>query len=73
MTEEREQEPRLSLWQVAVSVAAAFFGVQKDRNRERDFTHGRPSQFIIIGLVGALLMVLLLVGLVAVVMRIAGG
>lgn len=39
-----------SLMQVVQSVLAAFFGVQNSTNRERDFKHGKPHQFIIIGL-----------------------
>jgi len=40
-----------STWQVFKSVLASFFGVQKEETRQRDFTHGKPSQFIIIGLI----------------------
>ena len=40
-----------STWDVLKSVLASFFGVQKEETRQRDFTHGKPSQFIIIGLV----------------------
>ena len=38
-------------WQVFVSVLASFFGVQNEETRQRDFTYGKPSQFIIIGLI----------------------
>ena len=38
-------------WQVFKSVLASFFGVQKEETRQRDFTYGKPSQFIIIGLI----------------------
>ncbi|WP_404400404.1 DUF2970 domain-containing protein [Idiomarina seosinensis] len=47
-----------------LSVVAAFFGVQSDSNRQRDFTHGKPLTFIIIGIALATLMV---VGLIAIV------
>ena len=40
-----------STWEVFKSVMASFFGVQKEKTRQRDFTYGKPSQFIIIGLV----------------------
>lgn len=36
-------------WQTVKSVLAAFFGVQSQANRERDFTRGRPLPFIIVG------------------------
>ena len=40
-----------STWEVLKSVLASFFGVQNEATRQRDFTHGKPSQFIIIGLI----------------------
>ena len=40
----------LSLWQVICSVFAAGFGVQSKDNKVRDFTYGKPLQFIIAGL-----------------------
>jgi len=50
------------LWQVVVSVASSFFGVQSSRVRERDFTRGRPSQFILIAflMTGMVVLVFLL-------------
>lgn len=45
-----EQKPP-TLWQVFKSVNASFFGVQSSANRRRDFTHGKPLPFIIVGLV----------------------
>lgn len=39
-----------TLGQTIRSVAAAFFGVQSRENRERDFTRGKASHFIIIGI-----------------------
>ena len=41
----------LSILQVIQSVAWSFFGVQSHRNRLRDFTLGRPMQFVIVGFV----------------------
>ena len=37
-------------WQVFKSVLASFFGVQNEAMRQRDFTHGKPGQFVFIGL-----------------------
>lgn len=54
----------LSLAQVVGSVFAAGFGVQSKENKERDFTRGKPLQFIAAGL---LFTFALLFGLVAVV------
>lgn len=43
---------------VIQSVAAAMIGVQSSKNKERDFTHGKPLHFIIGGLIGTLLFLL---------------
>jgi len=53
-----------SLKEVFKSVGAAFFGVQSDKNRERDFTQGKFSHFIIVGVISVALFI---GGLVAVV------
>lgn len=45
-------------WSVVQSVAAAMIGVQSSKNKERDFTHGKPIHFIVGGLVGTLLLLL---------------
>jgi len=45
-------------WAVMQSVGAAMIGVQSRKNRERDFTQGKPIQFIIVGLVGTALFLL---------------
>ena len=54
----------ISFGQLLKSVMAAFFGVQSNANRERDFKHGKMSHFIAIGLLLGLLFVLTLVGVV---------
>ena len=54
----------LTLWQVICSVFAAGFGVQSKENKVRDFTRGKPSQFIIAGLVFT---IAFLVGLITIV------
>lgn len=36
-------------WQMLQSVLAAAFGVQSNRNRERDFAHDKPWHFIVLG------------------------
>ncbi|MFM4648622.1 DUF2970 domain-containing protein [Aeromonas bivalvium] len=47
---------RLSLWHTLTSTLAALFGVQSQRNRQRDFAGGSPLLFILMGLllIGAL-------------------
>lgn len=53
-----EIHPPLKLRQVLASVAWSFFGVQSSRNRERDFTRGKPWQFVAIGFLMTALVVL---------------
>ena len=67
-----ESEKAPTLWQVTKSVLAAGFGVQSNENRERDFKHGKPGQFIIIGLIFTLLFILGVWGLVVLVLNLAG-
>ncbi|ASP47901.1 DUF2970 domain-containing protein [Cognaticolwellia beringensis] len=47
------------------SVGAAFFGVQSDKNRERDFTQGKFSHFIIAGLIAVVLFIGSLIAIVS--------
>lgn len=47
----KEEQGELSLLDTVKSVSASFFGVQSSANRERDFTRGKASHFIIIGAV----------------------
>lgn len=68
--DKRGGEP--SLLDVLGSVLASMFGVQSSRNREKDFTHGKPSQYIIIGLLVTTVFVLTVWGVVKLVMTLAG-
>ena len=40
----------LTFWQMLGSVMAAAFGVQSKKNRERDFSQGKPTHFIVLGI-----------------------
>ncbi|RYV03543.1 DUF2970 domain-containing protein [Shewanella sp. OPT22] len=54
------------VWQLFTSTLAAFFGVQSDKNRHRDFGENEsPIPFIIMGIVMAILLVLGLVFIVS--------
>ena len=66
-----KQKP--SLWQVAKSVLAAFLGVQSDKNYQRDFNYGKPSQYIVLSVIGVALFVFVVIGVVKVVMHFALG
>lgn len=48
----------LNLKQVMGSVLAAMFGVQTDKNRERDFNATNPKAFIIGGVIFTVVFVL---------------
>lgn len=61
---EDDESEDLTLLQVMGSVFAAGFGVQSKDRKVRDFTRGKPLQFIIAGLVFTLAF---LFGLVAIV------
>ncbi len=63
----------MSLLQVAQSVLAAFFGVQSERNRERDFKHGSGKTFVIAGLIGAVLFIVVIALVVKLVLSAATG
>ncbi|MBO9469866.1 DUF2970 domain-containing protein [Endozoicomonas sp. G2_2] len=47
-----------------MSVMAAFFGVQSSANRERDFTRGKASHFILLGLLATVVLIAVIIGLV---------
>lgn len=73
MTEqEQDSEPqgnkKPGLRQVISSTLAAFFGVQSNKNRERDFTHGNIKVYIISGLIFTLLFIGTVVTVVTIVL-----
>ena len=61
-----------SLLSVLGSVMASMFGVQSSRKREEDFTHGKPWQYVIIGLLVTVVFMLTVWGVVSLVMKMAG-
>jgi hypothetical protein len=61
-----------SLWQVLTSVLAAFFGVQSEAKRRRDFTHGKPHQYILLAIIATVLFILAVFALVKLVLALAG-
>ncbi|MDZ7788564.1 MAG: DUF2970 domain-containing protein [Halofilum sp. (in: g-proteobacteria)] len=70
MNDSRDQRP--GVLQIFKSVGAAFFGVQSEANRQRDFTHGRLHHYILAGLVATILFVLAIYGIVQLVLMLAG-
>lgn len=69
---ETQKVKQPTLWDVTKSVLAAGLGVQSRKNYERDFTHGKPWQYIVIGLVGVALFIAIVVTVVMVVLSMAG-
>jgi hypothetical protein len=61
-----------TFWQMLHSVMAAAFGVQSGKNRARDFTHGKPSHFVILGIVFTAVFALTLFAIVKLVLHLAG-
>ncbi|WP_290653052.1 DUF2970 domain-containing protein [Idiomarina sp.] len=59
-----ESQKRPGIISTIFSVIAAFFGVQSESNRQRDFKHGSPLAYIIVGIILATVMVFGLIGVV---------
>ncbi|MTI12299.1 DUF2970 domain-containing protein [Sansalvadorimonas verongulae] len=65
MQDNKQQDRRPpGLMSVIQSTLAAAFGVQSNKKREKDFSDGKPSQFIIAGIVFTALFVLTLLAIV---------
>ncbi|MHB8746616.1 MAG: DUF2970 domain-containing protein [Gammaproteobacteria bacterium] len=72
MSPSTQRDAAPSFVAVLKSAVAAMFGVQSDKNRERDFTRGRPIHFVMVGLLVTALFVLVVWGLVKLVLSAAG-
>jgi hypothetical protein len=72
MTDKQDQDKRpLTLREMLHSVLAAAFGVQSSKQRARDFSRGRPSHFIVLGVLSTLAFVLVLVAVTKLVLHFA--
>jgi len=67
-----QQDRPLTFREMLHSVAAASFGVQSGKNRARDFSRGKPSHFILLGVLFTLVFALMLFGVVKLVLHLAG-
>jgi hypothetical protein len=67
-----DEARQLGFWELVKSTSSAFLGVQSNANRERDFSRGKLSHFIWMGLLFGLLFVLTLVGVVQLVLHFTG-
>ncbi|MEH6566495.1 MAG: DUF2970 domain-containing protein [Halopseudomonas sp.] len=74
MSKEQKQPaaPPMRFRDTLVSVLAAALGVQSSKARERDFTHGKPSHFILLGVGFTAVFVLVIFGVVKLVLRLSG-
>ena len=70
MNDDNKKTP--TLLDVARSVLWAMLGVQKSKNHERDFKHGKPSQYIIVGLIGVALFIGIIIMVVKFALSMAG-
>jgi len=74
MDDQQDTEPEESLTtlQLIGSALAAIVGVQSSGNRKRDFSKGKPMQFVVIGISFTALFVLLIIGVVNLVLSNVG-
>lgn len=70
MSDEDNKAP--SLLDVTRSVLWAMIGVQKSKNHERDFKHGKPWQYILIGLIGVGVFITIIITVVKFALSMAG-
>jgi len=61
-----------SFLDVARSVLWAMLGVQKNKNYERDFSKGKPWQYVVVGLFGVAIFISILVMVVKFALSSAG-
>jgi hypothetical protein len=67
------QQAPLTLREMLQSVLAAALGVQSGKNRSRDFSRGKPSHFILLGVLFTALFVIVLLVAVKLVLHLATG
>lgn len=72
-TDDKTDDDSLTLWQLIGSALSAAFGVQSSKKRHRDFSKGKPGQFIAVGIIFTALFVLIMVGIVNLVLSTVGG
>ena len=72
MQQDDQNDKPLTFREMLQSVLAAAFGVQSGKNRARDFSRGKPSHFILLGVIFTLCFVLVLFALVQLALRFAG-
>lgn len=58
VTPEDKPQENVTALTVLVSVFRAWFGVQTEKNRQRDFSSSNPTPFIVAGIIFAVVMVI---------------
>jgi hypothetical protein len=71
--EKDPQQAPLTLREMLQSVLAAALGVQSGKNRSRDFSRGKPSHFILLGVLFTTLFVIVLLVTVKLILHLATG
>jgi len=61
---DNNEKDNVTLFQVISSVGAAMFGVQSDKNRQRDFKKGKLWHYIVGGLLFAAIFIAILIAVV---------
>ncbi len=72
MSEQDDRDQPLTFRQMIHSILAAAIGVQSGKNRSRDFSRGKPSHFIIMGVLFTALFVVVIISIVKLVLYAAG-
>jgi uncharacterized membrane protein YesL len=57
-TPEEKPQESVTAFTVLASVFRAWFGVQTEKNRQRDFSTSNPTPFIVAGIIFAVVMVI---------------
>ena len=69
MDTEDKNNNKVTFFSLIGSAFAAWFGVQSNKNRERDFAHAKFSTFIYAGIIFSILFVLSIIGVVQLVLH----
>ncbi|MEX1082418.1 MAG: DUF2970 domain-containing protein [Halofilum sp. (in: g-proteobacteria)] len=72
MNDRNRSAGRPGIIDVIRSVGAAFFGVQSEANRQRDFTHGKLVHYVVAGALATVVLVVSIWGLVQLILATAG-
>lgn len=59
---DNKKEEKLKIGEVIKSVLAAMFGVQSEKNRNRDFKQSSLLPFVVVGIVMIALLILSIIG-----------